>query len=843
MTISVGILTPGSGRRTVAGVPCAARRRIRVLVLVMVWLAGPRAHADDDPAIQQALVRAADKHAAGGSAIPGGPWSAATVSRLAAWLQGKTGVATADDLKLLKAELDRPVALIISGAASLGSYQGGFLYYYLRHLTEARRLAERAGHAAGASWLSPGNQGSPLRLITGASSGSINAVIAAMTSCETPVHDPRQSLFWTTWIPVGGKQLTDAIEVQPDGLLSTQPIRQAVGRMQNAWEHGSWSPDQTCTVDLGLSATRTRARTVTPLDDPDLMIPRQSEQMMITLRGGPGEQPVIGRFKPELGVADKALFEKLYPRVGAPGREPTFADVTEILWASSAFSFAFPPHRLHLTAGASDDADDADYTDGGVFDNRPAGLAVHMQRWRLGVKGEADSQTRYIVQDPDITAWRPSKPPPDPASTEAPLFLDTWSGFASDFLDTTFTAELMNAIEREPTLYAGIEIPPRRVPVAGAYLMEFLSFVEQDFRVFDFFTGMVDAWEQLASTSLAFQAMAAANQAPTFAAGAPEFRCLLAWRAHDRVGAPPPGDDACAAVGQSPPDPTLRDNMLALLHASAATLQYSRRSDAKKGDPSDEQFFLRALGEPPAPGRAVYRFRELAYRGKPATSATITLAIRDEIQALIERTTFNQADGLGRFAVGAVGKSLANFYAYRPPTVFAGIGLSTERGFELEGGWRPPFEGYFPPVLDLRLDGVFRVLDLGTMTVDQPPNQTSVLSFAYVGAVHLTTEWQFQRWAPDLQAIAQFHTGFGWAFESLRNFDGPLLRRQGPELTVGASLLQRLTLEVSATWWQDNCAGNNHCPQASAALANRAIPLVDGSFALRFALGFRFYVN
>ncbi len=837
-------MTPRSGRRTVAVVSRAHRRRILVLFVAILSSVGTRAGAADDPAIRQVLERAADQHPTGGSAARARPWNAATVSRLGAWLQGKTGVATSDDVALLTEELRRPVALIISGAASLGSYQGGFLYYYLRQLTDARRLAERAAAAAGQQWFAP-DQGSPLQLITGASSGSINAVIAALTSCQTPVHDPRHSLFWTTWIPVGGAELTAATEVRPDGLLSTLPIREAVARMQDAWNLGSWSADQTCAVDLGLSATRTRARTVMPLEDPNLQLPRQTEQMMITLRGGRGEMPQIGRFAPQPGALDEALFVKLFPRVGVPGSAPTFADVTDILWASSAFSFAFPPHPLHLTAGASPAADDADYTDGGVFDNRPAGLAVRMQRWRLGVQGEADSHTRYIVQDPDITAWRPSRPPPPEPTVPAaaPLFVDTWSGFASDFLDTTFTAELMNAIEREPTLYAGIEIPPRRVPVAGAYLMEFLSFAEQDFRVFDFFTGMVDAWQQLASTSLVFQAMTAANQAPTFAAGSPEFRCLLAWRAHELAGAPPPGDDACAAVGKSPADPILRDNMLALVHASAATLQYSKRPDPRTGDASDETFFLHALGEPPAPGRPVYRFRDLTYRGKPATAQTITLAIRDVIQDLIERTTFNQANGIGRFAVGAVGKSLANFYAYRPPAIFAGIGLSTERGLELQGGMRLPFDGYFPPVLDLRVDAVFRLLDLRTMTVDQPPNQLSLLAFSYVGAVHITNEWQLQRWAPEFQAIAQFHTGIGWAVESLQNFNGPLMLRQGPELTVGASLFQRLTLEVSATWWEDDCAGNNRCAQATPSLGDRATPLVDSSFALRVALGFRFFVN
>ena len=83
-------------------------------------------------------------------------------------------------------------------------------------------------------------------------------------------------------------------------------------------------------------------------------------------------------------------------------------------------------------------------------------------------------------------------------------------------------------------------------------------------------------------------------------------------------------------------------------------------------------------------------------------------------------------------------------------------------------------------MIDLRLDVAFRLLDLETMTVDQPPNQLSLFAFTYMGAAHLTNEWQFQRWAPELQAIAQFHTGFGWAVESLQNFNGPLMLRQGP---------------------------------------------------------------
>ena len=830
------------------------RRRIACLVVLSVLpAAGSRAARAEDAIVQRVLDRAADhEHPVQSSAAPGRAWDAATVRRLAAWRLGKAGVATADDFALLTEELRRPVALIVSGAASLGSYQGGFLYYYLRHLTGARRMAEGAGATtAGPPWFAA-DQGSPLRLITGASSGSINAFITAVSSCQVPVRDPRNSLFWRTWIPVGGTALTASAEVRPDGLFSVQPIRESVDRMQEAWNSGPWADDQTCSVDVGLSATRTRARLIAPLDHTNLRLPRQTEQLMFTMRGARGQTPAIQDFVPKAGAPDEALFHKLFPRIGPPERPLAVGDITNVLWASSAFSFAFPPHFLALTAGDSTARDEGDYTDGGVFDNNPAGLAVRMQRWRLGVADEAASRTRYVVQDPDVTLWRPTRPagqqPASPTATataaaEPPRFLDTWAPFATDFLDTAFTAALMDAIVREPTLQAGIEIPPRRVPVAGAYLLEFLAFAERDFRIFDFFSGMVDAWLQLAESSLAFQVMAAADEAPARDGQAPEFDCLLAWRARQLVDGSTPPREACAAVGRREGDPVLRQNLESLVHASAVALAWSTRPDPKTGDGSDERVFLRALGDAPSPGAPPYRFRDLPYRGAPATAQTVTLAIRDVMQDLIERATFQQNDGAGRFVVGAVGKALANVYAYRAPGIFAGLALSTARGFELMGGLRLPWDRWRPPGLDLRLDAVFRVLDFHTATVGAPPDSQSLLAFTYMAAAHVTNELQLQRWFPQLQTVLQLHTGFGWAAESLQTSNGPLLWRHGPEIIAGASLLQRFTLEISATFFQDHCAGDNHCARASPSAADSPVPVVDGNFSLRVALGYRFYLN
>ena len=622
--------------------------------------------------------------------------------------------------------------------------------------------------------------------------------------------------------------------MSPDGLLSVVPIDGAVDTVEKAWDTPDWARDQTCAVDIGLSATRVRARSVQPLDGVDLWLPKQTEKLMFRLRGAAGAEPELSAFVPPQSDPSRALYGKLFRQLGQ-GRRPTFGDVTDLLRASSAFSFAFPPHPLSLLARDTGVAERSPFTDGGVFDDRPVGLAVQMQRWRLGAAREATSGTRYLVQDPDEIDWTPYVPPPPAAGPARTTFLDTWLPFLGDFINTAFEIELMDALEREPTLYAGLEIPPRRVPVAGAYLMEFLAFAEEDFRVFDFFTGMVDAWQQLAESSLAFQVLQAADQGPVFD-NAPELDCLLAWRAHQltNTGAPPSG--ACAAVRAGAVDPTPRRNLEALVHASAVTRVWSLAPHAET--PNEQDVFLGALGTAPTP----YVYRQLKYRGAAADAGTVELAIRDIMQDIIERTTFNQDDGLGRFAVGSVGKALANYYVYRPPVWYAAAGLVSDRGFELLGARRLPWNRHRPRPFELRVDGALRVLGIHLAPYDTQPGSGRVAAFTYLGAVHLANELQLPV-SNAAQTAVQAHVGVGWAFESLQTWNGPLLWRQGLEVVAGVAVYQRLYLEISYDRFFDDCAWNNRCSHADPYLDDKLPPLVDANWSLRFSFGYRFFVD
>jgi predicted acylesterase/phospholipase RssA len=819
------------------------------------------------PAARAALRNVADKHGAS-PILRKQRWNAATVERLADWYnrgahepaadaRTKDAVALRDALALLRDELERPVSVSVSGAVSLGSYQGGYLYYYLRVLAEARKLGVHVGARVG--------QGGPLSLVTGASSGSINAFIAAVASCQEPIDEPRESLFFKTWFPVSAQELDPVsaerlneklkkegkpekkIDTLPSGLLSLTPINEAVDRVRLAWQSGEWS-HAPCDVDVGLSATRMAARLVEPFEESELRLPRQTEKIMFRMHGEDGRVPEVAPFvlapgDPKEPFHDDRvpLLDKLFRQLGGESG-PTFDDVTSLLRASSAFSFAFPPHDLTLLPRDVGKQDTSAYTDGGVFDNRPVGLAVEMQRWRLGVDELVKRRPRYLVADPDVESWKRdgAEPPAPPPSNDVqlrppPSFLDTWLPFLGDFITTAFEVQVMDALEREPTMYDGIEVLPRRSPVAGAYLMEFLAFAEDDFRVFDFYMGMADAWEQLSRTSLGFQVLEAVGGGPTFK-NAPELDCLLAWHAAKIVGAQEPPAGACAAIAP----PALRRNIEALARASARTLAWDEESPPS-AKAREQGVFLAELGAEPEP----YVYRQLTYHDAPATARTVDLAIRDTLQEIIAHTTEEQPLGLQSLAVGSIGKALANYYVYRPPKAYVAAGLVSDRGFEVLGGGRPWDPGA-PHWIDWRLDLAARVIGIHLAPYDAQPGSGRTAAFTYMAAGHLAGELQLQNISPSwatTQSTVQFHFGAGGAIESLQTWNGPLLWRWGAEGVLGLAVLQRFYLDVVYDYFFDDCASNNRCSHADPYLSPSVPPIVDANWGLRFSLGYRFFLD
>ena len=100
----------------------------------------------------------------------------------------------------------RSIAVSISGGVSLGVYEAGFLYL----VGEAIKAQPDV------------MQG---KLFTGASAGSANALISAVSSCLPSNTKPEADLGWKTWMPLGFNELFDKESVTPLSLFEARTLR------------------------------------------------------------------------------------------------------------------------------------------------------------------------------------------------------------------------------------------------------------------------------------------------------------------------------------------------------------------------------------------------------------------------------------------------------------------------------------------------------------------------------------------------------------------------------------------------------------------------------------------
>ncbi len=384
------------------------------------------------------------------------------------------------------------ISLTISGGVSLGAYEAGFLAY-----------------AIAAVQRDPATE---LRLLTGASAGSLNALLALLVACR--MDDPGSSsaaIFWDTWIPVGFDQLTSEAPTAL-GAFSREWLARSAARVEEAWNRGI---DPSCDVVLGVSTTRVEPRMLRAAGG-RLELPRMEEKFAIRLRGrGPGQPPRATNYAPAGGSVPNPLL------VTDERGEIAFSEIRDLVFASMAFPVAFGPQPLRTcvagetaTAGVClpSEATTATYVDGGIFDNAPLRMAVGLARtglhetdarsgrldWR-DVPDPGDSTlpgtVAFAFVDPDATEY-PSTSREDPEAMAASLPGEL-KRIALALLETGRSKELAVLIEEHPDVADRILLPRRQFPAAGAPMYAFLGFFEREFRVFDFHLGMYDARRML----------------------------------------------------------------------------------------------------------------------------------------------------------------------------------------------------------------------------------------------------------------------------------------------------------------------------------------------------------
>jgi predicted acylesterase/phospholipase RssA len=695
-------------------------------------------------------------------------------------------------------------SLTVSGGVALGAYEAGFLAY-----------AMAASRADGVE---------RMRLLTGASAGSLNVLLAVLAACGEEAPGPTRSLFWDTWIPTGYERLFVPGDVTPLGVFSRAWLEAQASRIEAVWNRGL-SP--ACDVVLGVSVTRVEPRLV-HVAGGRLPLPRMEEKFALRLQGrGPGQPPRVTNYTAPGSTRREALLA-----TDTQG-EVAFAQVRDLVLASMAFPVAFPPKPLATcVAGATarpgvclpTEARVADYIDGGIFDNTPLRLAVGLARdglapapdggplrWREASEPGRRRSPRdvfFVFVDPDATEY-----PAEPAAQgprSVPQLPRMLGGVLSAFIDTARSKELALLLEEEPEIAERLALPRRHFPAASAPLAAFLGFFETAFRSFDFYLGMYDARAMLREGASA----GISPFEPPEGEGTDwtPLRCMRA--VYDGL---PGAETACAGEGLA--------DFRALLQVSLDRL-YTVCRDAK--DTPGPRGWRNPQCERAAAGQAPPRVPGLApgpwpewRQGAEETELAHTLRLlgaygfhfrdlgappgRDDLALMHMRQAFGRAvqrlaevqPGDGAGAVEFAGKLAADSLSYAPPRTSFHLVMGptlTELGVSF-GTDSPalPRGLRLSSAIDLR--GLQRVFSTGggdpfaLAVMVGPELRPAALQAALVqGRLALRAGWQFS-------------TGTLPAGEDCGSAGVSACSRPLVQALLGATFLERLRVQVVGEWY------------------------------------------
>lgn len=391
------------------------------------------------------------------------------------------------------AEVELPLlSLTVSGGVSLGSYEAGYLYY----LMLAAKLNPQL--------LDP-------RVFTGASAGSVNALLALMASCSAPDFKANDNLFFNVWIPIGTQGLFDKNRSTAISVFNTEPLLRSTAKIAAAWAKGL---DSSCDVMLGVTTTRVTAEPV-DLVGGRVRLPRTEAKFSLRVRGvGLGSPPHLSNYVNPLDPVGLPMLP-----AGDDG-QISFAALAQAILASTAFPLVFPPQPISYCTNsgrllASDNpnlvprCDSAHavsslFYDGGVIDNQPLRLAVQLATrgfFRDGALGKwrpvpslalapIPHDAVFLYMDPD-TGVLPEltlhDPPPLEGAVDYGLYL------AGQLVGSVRTKELQSLLEDSPGVKRQIGTTLTYFRPLSSSLGNFFGLFERDIRIHDYYLGMHDA--------------------------------------------------------------------------------------------------------------------------------------------------------------------------------------------------------------------------------------------------------------------------------------------------------------------------------------------------------------
>jgi predicted acylesterase/phospholipase RssA len=349
-------------------------------------------------------------------------------SRLIVCLAVAAGVLVATGAKAAApANYKQRFAIAISGGASKGAYEAGLNWGLIKVLAATSGAPSIVGgHFYPAE----------IESVTGASAGGINSLLSALAWCTKEEskggisNTISNNVFRDTWLLPDVNQLLPADPKSPiyrddDAMLSRKTLLDAAEMLKKKWHSPAFRPG--CQIKLGVTVTRVKPQDIT-LGNVEVQNQRFYFPFEFYVNSdGRGRF----RFDPDdyAGYWDPAMI--LFPRKkGMAKHEILDEQIEAAVLTSSAFPVAFGRKRLLYcrlktrSVAVEGDAsiedtstrkkgwrcpsgyvlDEAEFADGGLFDNLPIGLArILAEKSRTARKDPGP--IAYIYLDPNRTRY------------------------------------------------------------------------------------------------------------------------------------------------------------------------------------------------------------------------------------------------------------------------------------------------------------------------------------------------------------------------------------------------------------------------------------------------------
>ncbi|WP_103669131.1 patatin-like phospholipase family protein [Pseudanabaena sp. BC1403] len=392
--------------------------------------------------------------------------------------------------------MSRKLAIAISGAVSLGSYEAGVMYEVLEAIAQHNeKLAKDSSSRI------------EIDVITGASAGGMTAgILAQKLLCDgKELRKPYDNPLYHAWVnEVDIEKLLDKDKREYKfSLLSSKAVEGIAGNhIKDSPLLHEAHPSAAKEIFVGIAMSNLNGwdYTVKPNNtdgDSEFVYTRYKDRFVCRL-----DHSVDGINLFEISLSHKSEDGK---------KDDEWVDMHPTSWqklrecsvSSGAFPFAFEVRKITRCPGkgefAGRESNTYSYTDGGVFENEPLGLAKKLAEW---VDDKESSITEKTHEEPNKHFYL-YVAPGNKTSTSNINFgrteqIDLWTTLkallAAIFNQARFQDWIIKDLDNKSPIF---QITTKNDKLIGELLSAFAGFLDIRFRFYDYNIGRESAREAL----------------------------------------------------------------------------------------------------------------------------------------------------------------------------------------------------------------------------------------------------------------------------------------------------------------------------------------------------------